>query len=168
MTNEQQDRELESIREELKVVRGFPGTGTFTLPSGMEVTVRHEVDGFSDVFRDTDCYGKVQWHPWRAGRPQGFDGAARTIDTNRSASFWWQPPEDLKSSPEQLRAMESRVRDYVRGGWWMETREITVSRPCPCCEAMRVAYSAVLGGIESDTPFEEMFDELWNMLEPVK
>jgi len=90
------------------------------MDDGRSLRLRIETDPDTTVSDYPDAYGRVAWttrDPYRyndAPRPAGFDGKARKMST-QSASYWWQPPEDVPA--DQVDSLASLVRDLVNYGF---------------------------------------------------
>ena len=93
-------------------------------PWGGHVRYRLEPDETASL-DDFDCYGKTQWSRrqdrdiWINGdprvsvRPDGFDGAARILISDRSNDLWWQPPADWHTLTADVQKQMIRLIDDI-------------------------------------------------------
>lgn len=137
-------------------------TGTLDIGGGFTLRFRQEPDEFTTM-NDFDCYGRTEWSPnnrytGNTHRPDGFDGMAEKLVTDRGNTLWWQPPAGCKDDRRQWhtdktyqRAMRQTVRDIVEYGFVSYVVELVngtdaYGRPI-------VVDFACVGGVE---PFAEI------------
>jgi hypothetical protein len=139
---------LASASLELARLATYGSTPWLDLDDGSRVRVRIEGDHDSKLSDYGDSFGRVQESRGR-DRPEGFDGAARKIDS-RQGPLWWQPPADVAKDAAVLASVEERVRGYYLEHWSFIGVVVKVeSAPCPHCGERRAATDS-LWGIESD------------------
>lgn len=104
---------------------------TVKLTDGRAIRAKVTPDEFMTIEDDGDWYGKVAPENHRtnsygyAERPDGFDGNAEKIQYDRSASVWWQPPEDIKrSDPDNFKKFRDTVREVLEFGYSIVTVEV--------------------------------------------
>lgn len=136
------------------------------LPSGGFLRITTEPDHYTTV-NDFGCYGRVEWSHRKnymgyAIRPEGFDGAAEKLDTDRGSVLWWQPYTPDKAArrqwhtdPEYRRTMRRLVRDIVAYGFQVWRVEYCHGTDAYGRDVVR--DFATLGGIDPGT---DLGDEL--------
>lgn len=117
---------LQELAQELSTCEyGAPTLAEF---AGMTFRATWEIDYDMSIFDDGDWYGALAWvktERWGGrdeNRPDGFDGAARKLQTRGGDPVWWQPPADVPA--DKLNDMASTILDILEYGY----RGIVVER----------------------------------------
>jgi hypothetical protein len=124
--------------------------GTLDIGDGMTLRFREEPDEYHSI-DDDEGLGKVACigrHDYQRQRPDGFDGMAEKISTQRD-TFWWQPPDDLRKgwvTYEHKKKLRQAVQDILNYGY-----QVFVVELCKGTDAYGrpiVIEHNALGGIE--------------------
>lgn len=128
LTDDEMREVVEALASDIGSTYGAPNTHKLTLPDGREVLFRAEMRPEEMTFTDVsdwsgDTYGRTAWgkesrtytgYHWR---PEGFDGNAEVISSDRDARLWWQPPADVARGTEEFRKLRRAVRDLLEFGY---------------------------------------------------
>lgn len=125
---------------------------TIDLPDGRTLRLRIQPDDVNPFEDNPESYGRLaRVEIWdrdgmRAGRPEGFDGAAEKLSIFNDV-VWWQPPKDVKRSDPGFREFRNLIRDLASFGSHYVSLEVldgtdAYNRPI-------VVNVAGLGGVDS-------------------
>lgn len=65
--------------------------------------------------------GRLEWsasNDYGKVRPEGFDGNAEVLDTDRNMSLWWQPMEDCKPNTEVRAQVRKQIVANLTEGYY--------------------------------------------------
>lgn len=141
---------------------------TITLPDGLRLSLTENEYNSDTTINDFDCYGKVEWvrpneYNGRQNRPDGFDGRAEKINTQRD-TYWWQPPADIPgwyTDPTVRQSLRRTVTDILK--WGFTSYTLRAERQCPCCDKWDEVGADYAGGYEPFMDTDDIADVIQSM-----
>lgn len=128
-------------------------SATYELSDGRQIKLEIVQDDIG--LEEFDFYGEIKpytqnVYTGRSARPDGFNGAARKIDT-RDGFVWWQPPADVLNSPETVETLRKLVQGWYHEDWYYVGIVVQIDNACFKCGKLSNAGMASLWGIESNS-----------------
>lgn len=148
----------------------------FTLEDGRELVLRVEPDQCASIMDeqgDGAWCGWLEWdrpHPYSVyrSRPDGFDGRAEVIRSDRGDRLWWQPPADAMPGTELHASLRSTIGDILDYGYYAYVLELLAPEDQADHYGRRpVLNAASLGGVEPFADKDHVRSIVSDMLEEV-